>query len=78
METTNTTGDIPPSVKKHALMKIVDELSDDQIERIISFALIVKSRTKELKSVSSGQLASLSGLVSLGGDAVEDSERLYE
>ena len=67
METINATGDISPSVKKHALMKIVDELSDDQIARIISFALIVKSRTKELNSVSPGQLASLRGLVSLGG-----------
>jgi hypothetical protein len=59
-------------------MKILDGLSEDQIERVISFALILKVRTKKLKMVSPDQLASLSGLVSLGGDAVEDSERLYE
>ncbi|MEZ4525705.1 MAG: hypothetical protein R2941_07290 [Desulfobacterales bacterium] len=66
------------SYKKEGLIRILEELSDEQFDQVFTFALFVKGRKAELKTVSAARIASLSGLVSWGGDAVEDAERIYE
>jgi hypothetical protein len=66
------------SYKREGLFRILEELSDEQFDQVFTFALFVKGQRAELKTVSPSQPALLSGLVSWGGDAVEDAERIYE
>ncbi len=67
-----------PLYTKKALINMIEELSEDQIAQVFTYILFVKDRKKEVKTVSPDMLTSLSGLVSWGGDAVSDAERLYE
>ncbi len=75
------------STPKEALIKIMDDLPEEKRAEVLDFAAFIKGRlTPEeaksikpnLKSVPAARLESLVGIVALGGDALEDAERLYE
>lgn len=72
---------------KNALIRIVNELPAEQVSEIFTFALFIKNRSQTesmktsgliVKSLPAERLETLSGLVAWGGDAVIDTERLYE
>lgn len=68
-------------------MQIIDELPKDKVEEIIDFAYFIRQRAKtendeqkqtEKEAISLDEVMGLAGIVGWGGDALEDSERLYE
>ncbi len=72
---------------KEAVIRALDDLSNEQIAEVLDFALFLKQREqarsqgaqrREVRSVPASQLRPLVGIISVGGDAVEDSERLYD
>ena len=72
---------------KNAVIKILDELPAEEISEVFTFATFLRSRGHvqvdqthgiAVKAIPADQLRPLIGLVALGGDAVEDTERLYE
>jgi len=75
------------STLKDAVLQALDDLPQERMAEVLNFALFLKTRQKDragvapalhLPSVPASQLKPLVGLVAWGGDAVEDSERLYE
>jgi hypothetical protein len=75
------------STLKDAVLQALDDLPQERMAEVLDFALFLKTRQKDrsvvspvlrLPSVPASQLKPLIGLVAWGGDAVEDSERLYE
>ena len=75
------------STLKDAVLEALDDLPNERMAEVLDFALFLKTRQKDrsfvspvlcLPSVPASQLKPLVGLVAWGGDAVEDSERLYE
>ncbi len=75
------------STYKEAIIKILDELPEGKLVEVLDFAAFIKEPPthdegnpikQNIKSVSAAQLESLPGIVALGGDALEDAERLYE
>jgi len=75
------------STLKDAVLQALDDLPQERMAEVLDFALFLKTRQKgrsgvastlHLPSVPASQLKPLVGLVAWGGDAVEDSERLYE
>ena len=71
---------------KEAVIRVLDDLSSEQLAEVLDFALFLKQREqaksqaerrREVVSVPASQLRPLVGIISVGGDAVEDSERLY-
>jgi hypothetical protein len=72
---------------KEATLKVLDELPQDRVAEVLDFALFVKQREGKrsgaprdriVSSVPATQLDGLVGLVAWGGDAVTDTERLYD
>ncbi len=72
---------------KEAVIRVLDDLSDEQLAEVLDFALFLKQRQQtrtrderriEVKSVPASHLDPLVGIVSWGGDAVVDTERLYD
>jgi hypothetical protein len=72
---------------KEATLKVLDELPQDRVAEVLDFALFVKQREGKragaprdriVPSVPATQLDGLVGLVAWGGDAVTDTERLYD
>ncbi len=77
---------------QETLVNILDHLSSVQRQQVLDFARFLRQQTLEKaisKTPSFGQkiqlnlapaagLADLTGLVSLGGDAVADTEALYD
>jgi hypothetical protein len=81
------TMSVAKTFNKHLLLQIVDELPEEQATEVYLFALFLKERSKFIsatshdvivKTLPAAQLKTLVGTVAWGGDAVEDSERLYE
>jgi len=73
---------------QETLVNILDHLSSVQRQQVLDFARFLRQQAVE-KAPSSGQriqlnlvpaasVADLTGLVSLGGDAVADTEALYD
>ena len=70
---------------KEAVLEVLDELPEERIAEVLDFAVFLKMRKPNqglpvytLPTVPASQLASLAGMVAWGGDAVADTERLYE
>jgi len=74
---------------KEKLIRTLDELLPEQITELLDFASYLRDRKEqivlvpletpfELRLVPMTTLNSLSGIVSLGGDALADSEALYD
>jgi len=72
---------------KASLMKVVDELPSAQVAEVLDFAMYLRERARpklepslkpEVKDVPIESLRALVGLVSWGGDALEDTEKCYE
>jgi len=69
---------------KQAVIRVLDELSKERIAEVLDFALFLKTQRPmpspdlELRTLPVSTLVSLTGLVDWGGDAVEDTEKLYD
>jgi hypothetical protein len=72
---------------KEATLRVLDELPRERVAEVLDFALFVKQReTKKgdtgrnliVPAVPTTQLDALVGLVAWGGDALTDTERLYD
>ena len=72
---------------KTNVLQILDELPVERVAEVLDFAMFLSARrqnsvvpapTLNLPTVPAAQLMPLIGLVAWGGDAVADSERLYE
>ena len=72
---------------KEATLRVLDELPRERVAEVLDLALFVKQReTKKddternliVPAVPAAQLDALVGLVAWGGDAVADTERLYD
>lgn len=72
---------------KIAMLHVLDELPVERIAEVLDFALFLNAKGRHgsvavpaltLPTVPATQLETLTGLVAWGGDAVADTERLYE
>lgn len=74
---------------KQAIVKSLDDLRPEQVAEVLDFAAFLRERTRsdkspqqpkriELRLVPMTSLVALTDLVSLGGDALADSEALYD
>jgi hypothetical protein len=72
---------------KEATLRVLDDLPQDRVAEVLDFALFVRQREgrkagaprdRSVPSVPATQLDGLVGLVAWGGDAVADTERLYD
>jgi hypothetical protein len=72
---------------KEATLRVLDELPRDRVAEVLDFALFVRQREEGksgmardwvVPSVSATQLDGLVALVAWGGDALTDTERLYD
>jgi hypothetical protein len=78
---------------KEAVQRALDELPAEKLEEVLNFALFLKTRWTEkggpkgttrestkviLHTLPASHLDRLTGLVTWGGDAVADAERLYD
>ena len=76
-------GQISP---KEALVKMLDELPPEQVTVILDFAAFIKKRLQDhgtdsqliVRAVPATHLDSLIGRVAWGGDALAETEGLYE
>ena len=65
------------------LTKLLNELPDSQVQEVYHFTIFLKERfaksevSEDSPSVHAGHPASLLGLVALGGDALKDTEDIY-
>jgi hypothetical protein len=72
---------------KNRIIEVLNELPAEKMVEILDFAAFVRqdiqsrtgaTRRLVIKKVPIAQLRSLTGIITWGGDAVADSERLYE
>lgn len=72
---------------KTTMLQILDQLPAERIAEVVDFALFLSTQqhqdtaivlAQDLPTVPATQLAALTGLVAWGGDAIADTERLYE
>lgn len=72
---------------KEATLRVLDELPRERVAEVLDFALFVKqremakldaARDRTAPSVPAAQLDALVALVAWGGDALTDTERLYD
>ena len=69
---------------KDEVIRLLDTLPEERIAEVLDFALFVQARNRKvqheqvIKSVPAENLNALKGIVAVGGDAVEDVERLYD
>jgi len=72
--------------EKDVLVRLLDEMPPDQVMEVLDFAAFVHARRgakvwvgrRRVKLVPADRLRPLLGCVAWGGDAVSDSERLYD
>ncbi|MEW6366058.1 MAG: hypothetical protein AB1714_15620 [Acidobacteriota bacterium] len=71
---------------KAALMETLQDLSADDIKELVDFAAYLRNkshrdgalRQDQLRALPASSLAALTSIASLGGDALRDSEALYD
>jgi len=72
---------------KKSVIKVLDELSSEQLAAVLDFALFIKSKVQaeekktNLLTVKTGSFADLKplvGIFDLGGDAIVDCENYWE
>lgn len=73
---------------KQAIVRTLDELRPDQVAEVWDFAAFLRGRARhefappkspvQLRLVPIETLSALSGLISLGGDALIDSETVFD
>ena len=68
---------------KESVVKVLEGLPTDDVAEVLDFALFIQSRKQKkgkvvLKVGSFENFKKLSGIVSLGGDAVVDSENYWD
>jgi hypothetical protein len=68
---------------KQRLMRELDELPPDKLMEILDFVVFLRTRKVQedhsfVPSLPASTLDHLTGLVAWGGDALVDSERLYD
>jgi len=69
---------------KEILNKILDNLPEKKVVEIISFAMFIKEHRNDethvplIRAIPAKELNGLIGIVNWGGDAVDDTERLFE
>lgn len=72
---------------KEAVIRVLEELPSERVTEVLDFALFLKQRSQAedrpsqrlvVKAIPAARLDLLVGLVSWGGDALTDTERLYE
>lgn len=64
---------------KHQLMRELDELPPDKLVEVLDFVAFLRTcKVPFVPSISASSLDSLTGLVAWGGDALADTERLYD
>jgi len=77
------------AVSKEAIIRVLDELPSEGVAEVLDFALFLKQRLQAqlrlrqpqklvVKTIPAAHLDALVGLVAWGGDALADTERLYE
>jgi len=65
-------------------IRVLQQLPHDEVAEVLDFALFVQKRKKrdesqfEVKAVPIETLEPLIGIMSIGGDALEDSERIWD
>jgi len=74
---------------KQAIVRTLDDLLPEQVAEVLDFTTFLREQTRsgesplrpvrvQLRLVPMTSLMALTGLVSLGGDALSDSEALYD
>ena len=71
---------------KEAVIRLLNELPPEQIVEVLDFATFIKERSEKedllsrlvIKTLPVSQLDELVGLIALGGDALGDTEHLYD
>lgn len=72
---------------KEAIIRVLEELPSERVTEVLDFTLFLKQRSQAedqpsqrlvFKAIPADRLDPLVGLVSWGGDALADTERLYE
>lgn len=72
---------------KEAILRVLDELPRDRVAEVLDFALFVQQRETRkvdavrnlvVPAVPARKLDGLVGMVAWGGDALTDTERLYD
>ena len=79
---------VAPEVStKQAIVKLLDELPSDKLVEVLDFVQFLKERKREQgetvsrivpKPVPASHLKGWADLVAWGGDAVKDTENLYD
>lgn len=70
---------VNPKNLKQQLMRELDELPPDKLVEVLDFVSFLRTRkVSSLPSVPAPSLDRLTGLVAWGGDALADTERLYD
>ena len=62
---------------KEQLMRELDKLPSDKLVEVLDFVSFLRTR-KVIPSLPASSLDRLTGLVAWGGDALADTERLYD
>ena len=66
------------NLKKH-LIRELDELPPDKLSEVLDFVTYLRTRkVPSVPSLPASSLDRLTGLVTWGGDALVDTERLYD
>lgn len=69
---------------RNKLIQLLDELPDVQLREVYHFTIFLKEHfaneisETDVPSVQADHLSSLLGLIAIGGDAVQDTEALYD
>ena len=64
---------------KQQLMRELDELPTDKLMEVLDFVVFLRTRKAPfIPSLPASSLDRLTGLVAWGGDALADTERLYD
>ena len=69
---------------KQRVMEELEKLTPEKLDEVLDFVVFLKSRTLRAKEdipvsfLPASHLDNLVGLVAWGGDALADSERLYD
>jgi alpha-D-ribose 1-methylphosphonate 5-triphosphate diphosphatase PhnM len=73
-------------VTRDKIIQALDDLSDNRLDEVFNFVMLIKhsdlrkvqdEKENNVKVISVEELISLSGLIDFGGDALEDTEKLY-
>lgn len=64
--------------KKEGLIKVLSQLSSERLESIWKEVKLTKTKGILPNLVKMDDVIKLKGLISIGGDSLKDSERLYD